>query len=82
MILSPEELGILVLSMKVAAWSVAASLVPAIAAGWWLARHDFPGKAAIDAALHLPLVLPPVVVGYVLLVLFAPKGPLGAPLRD
>jgi molybdate transport system permease protein len=82
MILSPEEFGILVLSMKVAAWSVAASLVPAIAIGWWLARHDFPGKAAIDATLHLPLVLPPVVVGYVLLVLFAPRGPLGAPLNE
>jgi molybdate transport system permease protein len=82
MLLSPEEIGILLLSMKVAAWSVAISLVPAIVVGWALARHSFPGKAAIDAILHLPLVLPPVVVGYVLLILFAPKGPLGAPLRD
>ena len=82
MLLSPEEIGILLLSMKVAAWSVAISLVPAIAVGWALARHSFPGKAAVDAILHLPLVLPPVVVGYVLLILFAPKGPLGAPLRD
>lgn len=80
MILSPEELGIVWLSVKVAAWGVAASLVPAIAAGLLLARRDFPGKAAIDAALHLPLVLPPVVVGYALLLLFAPKGPLGRPL--
>lgn len=82
MILSAEELGILLLSMKVAAWSVGVSLVPAIAAGWLLARRDFAGKAVVDAALHLPLVLPPVVVGYALLLLLAPKGPLGAPLRD
>jgi len=82
MLLSPEEVGILLLSVKVAAWSVAISLAPAIAVGWALARYSFPGKAAIDAILHLPLVLPPVVVGYVLLILFAPKGPLGAPLRD
>ncbi|QQS12338.1 MAG: molybdate ABC transporter permease subunit [Rhodospirillales bacterium] len=82
MILSAEEFGVLLLSMKVAAWSVGVSLVPAIAAGWLLARRDFPGKAVVDAVVHLPLVLPPVVVGFGLLLLLAPKGPLGAPLRE
>jgi molybdate transport system permease protein len=82
MILSAEEVGILILSVRVATWSVAASILPAIAVGWALARYEFPGKTATDAVLHLPLVLPPVVVGYVLLVLFAPKGPLGEPLKE
>jgi molybdate transport system permease protein len=82
MILSPEEIDILVLSVQVAIWSIAASILPAIAAGWLLARYEFPGKTAVDAILHLPLVLPPVVVGYVLLVLFAPRGPLGQPLAE
>ncbi|MGE0423043.1 MAG: molybdate ABC transporter permease subunit [Reyranellaceae bacterium] len=82
MILSSEEIGVLVLSVQVATWGVAASMLPAIAVGWLLARYDFPGKTAVDAFLHLPLVLPPVVVGYVLLVLFAPNGPLGRPLSE
>jgi molybdate transport system permease protein len=82
MILSSEEIGVLVLSVQVATWGVAASMLPAIAVGWLLARYDFPGKTAVDAFLHLPLVLPPVVVGYVLLVLFAPSGPLGRPLSE
>ncbi|MBV9836140.1 MAG: molybdate ABC transporter permease subunit [Alphaproteobacteria bacterium] len=82
MFLSADEVNVLILSLQVATWSVAASMVPAVAIGWLLARYDFPGKTALDAILHLPLVLPPVVVGYVLLVLFAPKGPLGEPLRE
>ena len=82
MILSSEEIGVLILSVRVAIWGVAASMLPAIAVGWLLARYDFPGKTAVDAFLHLPLVLPPVVVGYVLLVLFAPKGLLGQPLSE
>ena len=82
MILSSEEIGVLVLSVQVATWGVAVSMLPAIAVGWLLARYDFPGKTAVDAFLHLPLVLPPVVVGYALLVLFAPSGPLGRPLSE
>lgn len=76
--LSYDELGIIVLSLKVALVSVALSLPPAIAMAYVLARFDFPGKTLIDAVVHLPLVLPPVVVGFALLVLFGKHGPIGA----
>jgi molybdate transport system permease protein len=66
------------LSLKVAFWSVCASLPPAIAVAWLLARREFPGKLLVDAAVHLPLVLPPVVVGFALLLLMGRNGPLGA----
>ena len=68
--LSSEEFGIVVLSLKVALASVAFSLPLAIAAAYVLARFDFAGKTLLDALVHLPLVLPPVVVGYALLLLF------------
>jgi molybdate transport system permease protein len=68
------------LSLKVAFWSVCASLPPAIAVAWLLARRDFPGKVLVDAVVHLPLVLPPVVVGFALLLLLGRSGPLGAAL--
>jgi molybdate transport system permease protein len=76
--LSPDELGIIVLSLKVALVSVALSLPPAIAIAYLLARSEFPGKILLDAIVHLPLVLPPVVVGFALLVLFGKHGPIGA----
>ena len=76
-----EELGILALSLKVAFWAMAWSLPPAIAVAWVLARRDFPGKTLFDAVVHLPLVLPPVVVGFALLVLFARSGPIGRVLE-
>jgi molybdate transport system permease protein len=76
--LSPDELGIIVLSLKVALTSVALSLPPAIAIAYLLARSEFPGKILLDAIIHLPLVLPPVVVGFALLVLFGKHGPIGA----
>ncbi len=66
------------LSLKVAFWSVVLSLPPAMAVAWLLARRDFPGKVLFDAVVHLPLVLPPVVVGFVLLLLLGRNGPLGA----
>lgn len=75
--LAPGEAGVILLSVQVAAASVAASLPVAIAVAWLLARRDFPGKPALDALVHLPLVLPPVVVGYGLLVLFGTQGPMG-----
>jgi len=71
------ELDILALSIKVAAWGLAASLPPAIAVAFVLARKRFPGKILFDAVVHLPLVLPPVVVGFALLVLFGTQGPIG-----
>jgi len=76
------ELDIVLLSLKVALWSVLASLPFAIAAAHLLARRDFPGKSLMDAVVHLPLVLPPVVVGYFLLILLGRRGPLGAWLEQ
>ena len=80
--LSLDELGIILLSLKVALASVVFSLPLAVAVAFLLARADFPGKALFDALVHLPLVLPPVVVGFALLVLFGRRGPIGAFLAD
>ncbi|HVO88888.1 MAG TPA: molybdate ABC transporter permease subunit [Casimicrobiaceae bacterium] len=77
-VLSADELGILALSARVALVSVLFSLPPAILVAHLLARFSFPGKTLIDATVHLPLVLPPVVVGFALLVLFGRRGPIGA----
>ena len=71
------ELSALRLSLIVAGQSVAFSLLPAVAIAWLLTRRRFPGRTLLDAFVHLPLVLPPVVVGYVLLLLFGVHGPLG-----
>jgi molybdate transport system permease protein len=79
--LSPDEVQVIALSLRVGAASVAASLPIAIAAAWLLARRDFPGKTLLDALVHLPLVVPPVVVGYGLLLAFGRNGPLGALLE-
>ncbi|MGH8798874.1 MAG: molybdate ABC transporter permease subunit [Casimicrobiaceae bacterium] len=76
------EFGIVVLSLKVALVGVACSLPPAIFFAYVLARTDFPGKALLDALVHLPLVLPPVVVGFCLLLLFGTRGFLGSRLAD
>jgi molybdate transport system permease protein len=66
----------------VALRSVAFGLPPAVLAAWLLARGRFPGRALLDALVHLPLVLPPVVVGWLLLVTFGLRGPVGALLND
>jgi len=79
--MSGEESGILLLSLKVAFVGLAASLPPAIAVAFVLARKRFPGKTLFDAFVHLPLVLPPVVVGYALLVFFGTQGPIGGLLE-
>jgi len=81
-VLTAEELEVLRLSLRVAFWGVAASLPVAIAVAHVLARTEFRGKTLFDAIVHLPLVLPPVVVGYVLLLLFGRRGPIGAFLED
>src|SRR5436190_23014300 len=81
MSLSADELGIILLSLKVALVSVAFSLPVAIGVAYLLARFEFPGKTLFDAAVHLPLVLPPVVVGFALLVLFGREGPIGRVLE-
>jgi molybdate transport system permease protein len=77
-LLSPAELDALRLSLEVAARSVGFSLPLAILAAWVLTRVRFPGRPILDAFVHLPLVLPPVAVGYVLLVLFGINGVLGS----
>lgn len=71
---TPEELTAIGLSLKVAIVAALASLPPGIACGWLLARRRFPGKALLDALLHLPLVMPPVITGYALLVVLAHRG--------
>jgi molybdate transport system permease protein len=80
--LSSDEIGVILLSLKVACWSVALSLPPAIFIAHVLARKTFPGKTLFDAAIHLPLVLPPVVVGFALLALLGRKGPVGTLLEQ
>lgn len=80
-LLSAEEWGIVALSAKVGLVAVAVTLPLAFALAWLLARGRFPGKVVVDALVHLPLVLPPVVMGWLLLLAFAPRGPLGAPLQ-
>ncbi len=80
--LTAEEWEILRLSIKVALWSVAGSLPFALAAAYALARASFPGKSLFDATVHLPLVLPPVVIGYFLLLLLGRRGPIGSLLEQ
>lgn len=80
--LSPEEWGIVALSLKVGGVAVLACLPLAFALAWLLARHRFPGRLLLDALVHLPLVLPPVVTGWLLLLAFGPLGPVGRWLND
>ena len=81
-LLTPLESEALWLSLKVAVVGGLASLPFGIAVAWLLARRQFPGKTLVDVVVNLPLVLPPVVVGYMLLLLFGRRGPLGALLHD
>ncbi|WP_340147863.1 hypothetical protein [Desulfosarcina cetonica] len=76
--LTDVELEALRLSLWVSGWAVAASLPLGILAAWVLARLRFPGKNLLDGLIHLPLVLPPVVTGYLLLVLLGRNGVIGA----
>src|SRR3546814_1842872 len=75
--LSPEEWGIVALSLKVGGVAVLATLPIAFGLAWILARYRFPGRVVLDALVHLPLVLPPVVTGWLLLIAFGPLGPVG-----
>lgn len=77
MLLSPEEWEIVALSLKVSLVAVFGALPPAFALAWALARLRFPGKILLDALVHLPLVVPPVVTGWLLLVAFGANGPAG-----
>ena len=80
--LTPLEMEALYLSLLVSSWAVVGSLPLGLGCAWLLARRDFPGKAVIDGLIHLPLVLPPVVVGYALLVLLGRRGVVGGWLYD
>jgi molybdate transport system permease protein len=76
--LTPEEWSILSLSLKVSGAAVLGVLPLAFALAWLLARGRFPGKLLLDGLVHLPLVLPPVVTGWLLLLAFGRTGPIGA----
>ena len=76
--LTPEEWTAVELSLRIALVATVVSLPFGIAVAWLLARKDFWGKALLDGVVHLPLVLPPVVTGYLLLITFGRKGAVGA----
>jgi molybdate transport system permease protein len=80
--LSPAELTAVELSLRIAIVATACALPFGIAIGWLLARKKFWGKTVLDGLVHLPLVLPPVVTGYLLLISFGRRGPIGAFLYD
>ena len=80
--LTAAEIDALRLSLRVSLWAVAASLAPGILAAWLLSRGRFAGKSLLNGIVHLPLVLPPVVTGYLLLVLMGRRGVIGAWLYD
>lgn len=80
--LTPLEIEALTLSLKVAFWAALISLPFGIATAWVLARCEFWGKTLFNGLVHLPLVVPPVVIGFLLLLLLGRQGPLGAFLYD
>ncbi|NQZ92115.1 MAG: molybdate ABC transporter permease subunit [Moritella sp.] len=80
--LSDYEIAALLLSLKVSSVAVLFSLPFGIACAWILARCEFPGKSLFDSLIHLPLVLPPVVIGYILLISMGRQGSIGAVLYD
>lgn len=82
MYLSSEELSALILSIKVALWSVAGGVIPALLMAKLLSGSDFKGKSVLDGIIHLPLVVPPVVTGYLLLVVFGRNSSLGSFLES
>jgi molybdate transport system permease protein len=79
---APEETEAILLSLKVAGIGTLCSLPPGLLVALVLARARFPGKVILDALVHLPLVLPPVVTGYLLLLGFGRRGPIGAFLEE
>jgi molybdate transport system permease protein len=80
--ISPAEWTAILLSLRVAVIATLVATPFGIALAWLLARYDFWGKSILDAAVHLPLVLPPVVTGYLLLLTFGRRGLVGAWLAD
>jgi len=80
--LTPEEWTAIGLSLKVSFWAVTGSLPLGIVVAWVLARGRFPGRTLFDVVVHLPLTLPPVVTGYLLLILLGRHGLIGGFLGD
>jgi molybdate transport system permease protein len=80
--ISPTEWTAILLSLRVATVATLVATPVAVAVAWLLARREFWGKALLDAAIHLPLVLPPVVTGYLLLLTFGRRGVVGAWLAE
>lgn len=80
--ITPEEIVAINLSLRIATVAVLASLPVAILVAYALSRGNFRGKILLDGFVHMPLVLPPVVTGYALLLLFGRRGPLGAFLEQ
>jgi molybdate transport system permease protein len=80
--MTEPALTALALSLKVALWATGIDLVLGMAVGYLLARARFPGRELLDALLTLPMVMPPTVLGYYLLVVIGRNGPLGAWLHD
>tara|TARA_R110002094_G_scaffold111923_1_gene108714 strand:- start:555 stop:1247 length:693 start_codon:yes stop_codon:yes gene_type:complete len=82
MSLSPQEVDVILLSLKVAVFCIALSFLPALLVAWLLARREFYGKTLLNVIAHLPIVLPPVVVGYFLLVTLGNRGVIGGWLLE
>ena len=80
--LSPEEWRAVALSLRVAFWATLASLPLGVLTAYALARWRFPGRQLLNGAVHLPLILPPVATGYLLLLTFGTQGPLGGLLQE
>lgn len=81
-LLTPTEWAVVALSLRVSLVAIALTLPIAYALAWVLARRRFPGLIVLDALVHLPLVLPPVVTGWLLLILFGRAGPIGSWLEE
>jgi molybdate transport system permease protein len=81
-VFTADELEAIRLSLKVASWATVVTLPLGILVAWTLARGRFVGKTLLDALVHLPLVMPPVVTGYLLLLTFGRRGPVGSWLEE
>lgn len=79
--LGPEEWQAVALSLRVSLWAMLVSLPLGILTAYALARWRFPGKQIVNGLVHLPLILPPVVTGYILLLVFGARGPVGSALN-
>ncbi|HSW11830.1 MAG TPA: molybdate ABC transporter permease subunit [Solimonas sp.] len=79
---SPDELLALWLSAKVAFWATLLCLPPGLLISWWLARRDSRAKPLVEVLVQLPMVLPPVVPGYLLLMMLGTQGLIGRPLQE